>query len=59
MSKTPYPTAHQIQDIIELRDSPDTRDKFKEYFAKNLDAKVMGVDHHVAGETKGGEAFWQ
>ena len=59
MSKAPYPSAHQIQDILELRENPETRDKFKEYLAKNLDAKVMGVDHHLAGEQKGGEALFQ
>lgn len=59
MSKAPYPSPHQIEEIMELRENPETRDQFKTYLSKNLDAKIMGVDHQVAGEHKGGEAFFQ
>ena len=53
----PYPTSHEIEDIIKWRESPDTMSKFDEKLAKNLDARVMGYDHHLSGTHKGADAW--
>lgn len=53
----PYPTSFEIEDIFKWRESPETMSKFDEKIAKNLDATVMGNDHHLAGHHKGADAW--
>ena len=53
----PYPTSHEIEDIFRWRESPDTMSKFDERLAKNLDATVIGHDHHLSGHHKGLDAW--
>ena len=55
--KTPYPSAHEIEDIFQLRESVDTQDQFTEYLAKNVEATVMGDDHHLSATHKGVDAL--
>ena len=40
------------------RDSPDTIDKWDALIDDNVDAKLMGHDHHMVGDFKG-KAAWK
>lgn len=57
MAKSIYPTAHQIEDMFQWRESPETMDKFDAVVAPNVDAKGMGHDHHLAGEHRGADSW--
>ena len=57
MAKTTYPTAYQIEDMFQWRESPETCEKFDAVIADQVDAKIMGHDHHLAGEYKGKTAW--
>ncbi len=57
MAKSHYPTAHQIEDMFQWRADASTHDKFDAIIDDHLDAKMMGHDHHLAGEYKGKPAW--
>ena len=49
----PYPTSHAIEDMMSK--TGDFRTAIIDALDDNVDAKVMGYDHHFAGDHKGKE----
>ncbi|MCJ1339092.1 hypothetical protein MMC09_004381 [Bachmanniomyces sp. S44760] len=52
---TPYPTSHSIEDLFNT--PTGFRDAILAPLDDNVDAKIVGYDHHFAGEHKGKEAL--
>lgn len=51
----PYPSAHAIEDM--MNGPGDFRGAIIDALDDNVDAKVMGYDHHFAGDHKGKESL--
>lgn len=58
MSKSPYPSVYQIEEMFQWRASADTFDKFDAIIDDHVQATMMGHDHHTAGEFQG-KAAWK
>lgn len=52
-----YPTAHEIEELFELRESPETVGKFADALAPNLRGHVAGYDHDLTGDTTSKDAW--